>query len=196
LRHHQKTIILNDLDPTIAGIWEWLINVSKEDIQNLPNDINDLNDIDEPARSLIGFWFNKGSVAPASSPSAWMRSGKWPNQFWGQNIKQRIVDQLESIRYWKISNKSYEELDNQEATWFIDPPYQKQGKHYVKGNDINYEALAEWVGERKGQVIVCEQKGADWLPFEPFRSLKSLKSRHSSEVLFYMLNTDMNLPIS
>jgi 16S rRNA G966 N2-methylase RsmD len=116
-----------------------------------------------------------------------MRSGKWPSQFWGDQIQMRISEQMPLIKHWTITNKSYKDLENIEATWFIDPPYQNMGKHY-KFNDIDYNDLSEWCLSRKGQVIVCEQEGADWLPFETFRNLKSLKSKSSKEVAYVQLS--------
>jgi site-specific DNA-adenine methylase len=55
-----------------------------------------------------------------------------------------------------------------EATWFVDPPYNnKAGSHYKCGSkDIDYNNLAEWCRSRRGQVMVCENAGATWLPFE------------------------------
>ncbi len=51
------------------------------------------------------------------------------------------------------------------ATWFVDPPYQNMGKLY-KENKIDYQELGTYCRERLGQVMVCENEGADWLPFE------------------------------
>jgi hypothetical protein len=34
-------------------------------------------------------------------------------------------------------------------------------------NRLNYSELAAWCRSRPGQVIVCEEEGADWLPFRP-----------------------------
>jgi hypothetical protein len=50
------------------------------------------------------------------------------------------------------------------ATWFIDPPYVDGGKSY-RYSEIDYPKLAAWCLRLRGQVIVCERQGADWLPF-------------------------------
>lgn len=59
-----------------------------------------------------------------------------------------------------------------DATWFIDPPYRgRPGSHYRYGSKlIDYTNLAAWCQMLPGQVIVCEQHGADWLPFERLSS--------------------------
>jgi hypothetical protein len=41
------------------------------------------------------------------------------------------------------------------------------GGQFYKHHAINYEELAEWAKARRGQVIVCENGTADWLPFSP-----------------------------
>ena len=71
----------------------------------------------------------------------------------------------------------YRSAPDLEATWFVDPPYQPtrgmktgQGLGYAPGctsRELDYGELAEWCRSRRGQVIVCEQEGADWLPFRP-----------------------------
>lgn len=49
-----------------------------------------------------------------------------------------------------------------------DPPYERQGRHY-RTPPLDYDALAAWCRGRRGQVIACENHGAAWLPFVPFR---------------------------
>ena len=46
----------------------------------------------------------------------------------------------------------------------------------------DYEALADWCRSRRGQVIVCENVGADWLPFEPFITIKANESKSGGKV--------------
>jgi hypothetical protein len=184
LLHHRHDVLLVDADPTIANLWSWLICASQDEIRNLPDTVDDLSKIYEPARTLIGFWFVKGAVKPAPKPYAWARSGDWDDQFWGSAIKNRVASQLQYIRHWKVRHGCYSEIENEEATWFIDPPYIDAGKHYVCSY-VDYEHLAEWCKSRLGQVIVCEQAGADWLPFVDFRTVKALKARQSKEVVFY-----------
>ena len=72
-----------------------------------------------------------------------------------------------------------------EATWFIDPPYRVAGRHYRFGpDDIDYVSLGEWCRERPGLVIVCENAGADWLPFRPLDETKTTrKGKPSVEVV-------------
>ena len=83
-------------------------------------------------------------------------------------MKERVASQLEYIRHWTVIEGDYTAAPDVAATWFIDPPYQRTGdKIYVhKARDIDYRALAAWCRQRRGQVMVCENDGATWLPFK------------------------------
>jgi len=64
-------------------------------------------------------------------------------------------------------------LENVEATWFIDPPYEFGGHEYKCSNkNIDFDKLAEWCKERNGQAIVCENTKATWLPFKPMKEMQ------------------------
>ena len=165
-----------EMDPTIANVWRWLMTTTPEAVPALPllnpdDDLRQMTDLDPAARALIGLWLNKGMTAPCNRPSKWMRNplpGRLET-FWGDGIRERIARQLPLIADWSIIEGDYTQAPDIEATWLIDPPYQgTPGNRYRFGNSgIDYQALAEWCRTRRGQVIVCEQVGADWLPFEP-----------------------------
>jgi site-specific DNA-adenine methylase len=183
LRYPRRKILLIDKDPVIAALWEWLIEVPEREIAALPTKVDRLDEVDacDQAKSLIGFWLAKGSPRPVPRRYAWARTGNWDSQFWGAEIKDRIISQLRSIRHWECRCLDYLQVRNRDATWFVDPPYYGAGKHYSY-NEVDYDRLGLWCKDRKGQVIVCEQAGASWLPFAHFRNMKSLRSRQSHEV--------------
>jgi hypothetical protein len=178
--HHYwtKRIVLYEIDPVIAGLWNYLIQVKEDEIRSLPIHITDLREmgLTQEQRWLIGFWVNRGTTSPRNKPSvrAKRKTGRWarPKSHWGPTIKFLIASQLKYIRHWKIHNESYKNAPSIEATWFVDPPYVEAGKHY-KFHDIDYPALSQWCRNRKGQVIVCEAPGADWLPFRRFTIAKT-----------------------
>lgn len=187
LRYPQKKIILNDLDPVVAGVWDYLIRVSESEILALPTSVSHVDEIQcaVEAKHLIGFWLNKASATPCKQPSKWLRDGWRPNSSWGDAIKLRISSQLEYIRHWRIYNESYERMLDQYGTWFVDPPYEKWGHRY-KFHDIDYLRLADWCHSRQGQLIACEQDGANWLPFTDLGKIKATGRResHSKEVFY------------
>jgi hypothetical protein len=86
-----------------------------------------------------------------------------------------VAEQVPLIKHWTVIHGRYHDIADVEATWFIDPPYfGKAGSHYKHGSDgIDYADLGLWCRSRRGQVMVCENDGACWLPFEPFLKAKS-----------------------
>lgn len=193
-RYHDRRITLHETDPKIFGIWDFLLRASESDINSIPSSVGHVNEISGPqeARWLVGFWLNKATTTPHLTPSAWMRQGWRPNSQWGDAIKQRIASQLAHVRHWKILNRSYVEAENRRATWFIDPPYQGESGRRYSHNAIDFGALANYCRTRDGQVIVCEQAGADWLPFETFRTIKAVEGKHgkkkSHEVIYHRIS--------
>lgn len=177
-RHHTHDVVLVEKDPRIAALWRYLIKAKAEEIETLPligdgQSVDDL-DVEPSARDLIGFWLNKGATYPCKTPSAWMRSGIRPKSYWGKEIRTRIAESVGAISHWTVVEGEYTEAPTCDATWFIDPPYQKAGKLYRMGSDLlDFSKLGSWCQNRQGQVIVCENEGADWLPFQPFATIKS-----------------------
>ena len=85
-----------------------------------------------------------------------------------------MCEQLYKIKHWEIIQGDYIDIQNNECTWFIDPPYQYGGHAYKESNkNIDFSKLADWVQNRQGQVICCENNN-DWLPF------KRLKKPHGN----------------
>jgi hypothetical protein len=171
LRYPDRDVVLCEIDPILASLWRYLTRVTAAEILAIPdvaNDqtVDDLN-ICQEARWLVGFWLNKGAPGPRRSPSAWMRSGIRPGSYWGPEVRSILAKQVEHIRHWQIRHGDYREVSPLgRATWFIDPPYQLAGQHYRHGAaGIDFPALGQWCLAREGQVIVCENEGADWLPF-------------------------------
>jgi site-specific DNA-adenine methylase len=173
--HFERNVILYDCDPAIVALWNYLISTPKSEILKLPLLFTSTHNLDIPdaAKTLLGFWIARGRSTPAIVPSQWNRTGLYTTSFWSAEKRQRIAEQVEHIRHWKCYQRRYGNVPNTQATWFIDPPYQKQGHHY-KHSWIEYEDLACWVKTRSGQVIVTEQAGADWLPFTQFQQLRGV----------------------
>jgi hypothetical protein len=191
LRHASRKVVLCEIDPVLAGLWKYLISVSAEEIRKLPDigmdqTVDDLP-ICEEAKWLVGFWLNRGTSRPRRGPSRWMRDGIRPGSFWGERVRETVATQVEAIRHWQVFNCSYEECPvTHAATWFVDPPYEGVGHHYKFGSTgIDYIELATWCKSRPGQVIVCENDGATWLPFDHVAEVKTTRSdRRSIEVVW------------
>jgi hypothetical protein len=85
--------------------------------------------------------------------------------------------------------------DQGPATWFVDPPYEVAGRAY-RFHDIDYAHLGDWCRSRSGQVIVCENAGANWLPFRPFRTIKGLEGRRGGKKSVEVIWTNEEHPLS
>lgn len=172
LRYPDRRVFLVDANPQVAGTWSYLIGATEREIKALPDlpygvSVTELA-VPQEARWLIGWWLNKGQGRPHISHSAWSRTGKFQNQFWGPQIRERIASQLQFIRHWRVKCGQYYETSNVPATWFVDAPYQYDGGHAypASSRSIDYTDLASFCTSRAGQVIVCEGAAATWLPFE------------------------------
>jgi hypothetical protein len=171
LRYYYNEVILNDINPIIFGIWDYLIRVSEDEFNRLPLEFDNISQLKicQEAKWFIGFWLNKAHIQPCIRPSTWMKSKTRPNSYWGENVRMYLGKQLQYIRHWKIKNEHYEYLSNIEATWFVDPPYDSKAGKLYPYSDINYSDLAYHCKNWRGQVIACEQDGANWLPFRYFQ---------------------------
>lgn len=185
LRYPDRRVILFDKDPKICGVWHYLIHVSSNEIMRLPlmlpgESVNDLM-VPQEAKWLIGFWINPGSARPKVT-----MGGRRSNRAfgtWGEGPRQRLAEQVVALRHWQIFERDYSEVPNLKATWFIDPPYQCQGKQYA--NRISsYQDLADWSRQRLGKVMVCESKGANWMDFADLTNNVGATHRKTTEVLW------------
>ena len=192
LRYPERKVILCEVDPILAEVWKYLIRVKPKEILSIrdmkSNDSVDDLKICQEAKWLVGLWLNRGVVRPRKTPSKWMREGIRPGSFWGERVRATIASQVQSIRHWQIHNCSYTDFpDHKSATWFIDPPYQQAGQHYRFGSSlINYANLADWCRSRVGQVIVCENAGAVWLPFRRLAEVKTTRADRRSKEVFWL----------
>lgn len=187
-----RDVVLYESDPILVAVWEYLIHVEPDEILAIPDVPNDgrVADLDIPqaAKHLVGFWMNRGVATPRPAPGKWMRSGIRPGSFWGERARKTIAAQVPMIRKWQIHAGGYEAAPaDLEATWFIDPPYQAAGRHYRHGSKgIDFTMLGKWCRSRKGQVIVCENEGATWLPFRELAKTKTTRKEKPSHEVHWL----------
>lgn len=165
LKYWQNDVTLIDKYENVIKVWQWLKECSEDDINGLPrlkkgDDIRKMN-LSDAEFLFLSFACSAGSSSPRYTVS----------KFGEQNAKtlySNTLKHLHKIKHWEIKLGSYDELENVEATWFIDPPYQFGGHEYKHSNkQINFTELAEWCKTRRGQTIVCENTKANWLSFKP-----------------------------
>jgi len=180
LMYPDHEVTLCDLDHTIYSIWSWLINdASLSDIDRLPDlnvgdDIRDIKYLSQVERWFLGFAVSMGVAKPCNIVTK-------RSEHEITRLKKRTINYLPKIKHWIIKNQSFEELDNQESTWFVDPPYINGGQYY-RHSQIDYSLLCEWCKERKGQTIVCENDGAVWLPFTPLKPMQGMRHKKTEMI--------------
>ena len=175
----KKDVILIEKDPKVVQIWDWLINYATiNEITKLP----DLAVGEKSSEFLhiihaatkMAFAFKTIKVTPVLERN-------W-------EISKRVMaENLHKVKHWKIIQGDYSSAPDIEATWFIDPPYKGDGGMGYKfsSKQLDYIQLAEWALRRKGEVLFCEGKEGDYLPFQPLVELKGVAGKSSKEVLFY-----------
>lgn len=191
LRYPQNQVVLYEIDPIVVEVWRYLINAPEQEILSIPDvpmsgGLESLGLIQEQ-EWLVGFWLNRGVASPRKTPSRWMRDGIRPGSFWGERVRTTIAAQQKYIRHWTIIEKSYRECPiDLEATWFVDPPYQHAGQYYRFGSgQIDYHDLGAWVHSLKGQVMVCENDTATWLPFVSVGRTKTTRNGKRSAEAYW-----------
>lgn len=181
-------VTLVDKDHVLVEIWRYLIAATAEDILELP-DVEPGQDVREMglcdgAAWLIGFWLNRGSASPKRTRTEFSTRTDRAQLVWSDRARDRIAGDVHKVSHWQIIHGDFEQTPPSEATYFIDPPYIDKGRYYrVRLGPEDYSRLALWVRQLPGRQIVCEQDGADWLPFKSLASIKSTKGR-SLEVVW------------
>ena len=175
-----KRVRLYDLSEDVCAAWHWLIHCSDDDVRRLPDKLYcnaELHALPDGAKQVV-FW-NVGFAQQAFYPGLkkwylnYTNKGIKPDnkaRFWRESIKELIIRQKPRIRDWTIDCLHYNKVPiEDEAHWHVDPPYQGYpGRLYKHSSKkIDYAHLAEWCRSLPGAVDVCEQYGADWLPFRP-----------------------------
>lgn len=185
LKYFDRDILLMDKYEVVIKTWQWLQQCSEQDILNLPDlyklkkgfDLRELK-LSEGETLFLGLNAAVASTAPRFKISMFAaEQGGMKTYF------KRVAKNIWKIKHWKIKLGCYTELENETATWFIDPPYQNGGHAYVK-NKIDFIALAKWCRERNGQTIVCENTKADWLPFNPVTKFKGAAKARTTEAIW------------
>lgn len=165
--HHMPCrIILIERDPAIAQLWRDVLAVTPARLRETDRALLE-NRTRDPFLMFIagGAGVNRWIAGEDYAVTPWMHS-HWPG------IRRRIATVARHADRFTIIEGDYTEAPDIAATWFIDPPYEPlstmAGDVYRHGaDDLDYTELGDWCRSRRGQVIVCEQHPASWLPFRP-----------------------------
>lgn len=193
LKYFDRDILLVDKYEIVVKVWNWLQKCSYNDIINLPRltkgmDIRTLS-LSEDELNFVGFMAGVAQGCPRMIVSPFAAIHFEESR---QSKYKTVADQLHKIRHWVIKQDSFENIPNDTATWFIDPPYQYGGQHqYKHGNkQLDFIKIASFCKERKGHVIVCENTKADWLDFVPLKKIQGAANSFTTEAIWSNIPTN------
>lgn len=182
-----KHVKLYDVSPDIFDLWSWLIGCSVEEISRIPDSFDNYSEVlslERGPQLLVRFWIAKGRAEPSGALSPWYF--QWRNshdcRVWGAAVKRRIINQKPKIEHWTIERKAWWEIELVPAHWHVDPPYNNEAGSRYPHHDIDFVALAKWCRNLPGDVDVCENVGASWLPFEPLYEVVTSRGRRNGVV--------------
>jgi site-specific DNA-adenine methylase len=191
LKYFDREILLVDKYETIIKIWQWLQKCSPDDIRKLPR-MKQGEHVDnfiwdcQEAKDLMGFVI--GFITESPRKTGTIRLTQRPNHV--NYTLNRIANNLYKIKHWEIKCDTYENIPNQNATWFVDPPYQFGGHCYKESSkNIDFESLKNWCISRTGQIIVCESSKATWMDFKLIGSHKT-RTGFQKEAIWSNFKTD------
>jgi hypothetical protein len=173
--------VLIDADTLVVEMWRWLLGMEPADLWDYPPPVEG-----ERTKDLmyLACMVSSGSWNRRAADLDYVITPWMARDFYHR--RQVMAQTLSAVRgRVAIQHGDYTEAPTREATWFIDPPYQREGIHYSLGNRLDFEALGEWARSRQGQVIVCETVGADWMDFEPHVSNQTVTNVTSIEAVWY-----------
>ena len=196
-----KRVILIEKDPRVVATWHRVLAMTPQELLDYP-----IPAVGEPSRDFLVM------TAATSSASAGVTTLK---------VTDRVVDVMPGMlrkmaallplakERVEVVLGDYRDAPNLEATWFIEPPYRvteqragsplQQGMGYAKGCNaasLDYDELGAWCRERRGQRIVCEQEGADWLPFRPTGRARTANSLNKATGEVVWLDPEYQLELA
>jgi hypothetical protein len=168
-----RSVWINDIDPITGSIWQFLLSPDAGEWiqQHWPPAVQPGGTYRSylPDRSPTGLIelfraeANQGTQGARSVHDIITSMGAkcWPR------TKGKLLEIIPEISHWRFTQRDYREIHPVDATYFIDPPYSNPaGDWYRFGTrQMDYEALSEWTLGLPGFKIVCENVGAQWLPF-------------------------------
>lgn len=183
LHRKGRSVWLNDLDSRTYSIWKFLTSPEACDIVEtfVPDSVVAGQKISEiiPAEldGLVEICRAEANQGTQGAKGVHDQITSMGAKCW--KVKRKLREVIPEVANWKITNASYDDLANVEAAWFVDPPYSNKAGARYRTSNIDYDQLGWWVLGRRGQVICCENYGANWLPFNKLEHPRvSIRSRY------------------
>lgn len=185
-RYWEREVWINDADPQTFAIWQFLTSHNAGDtIERLvPSSVQAgfrVTDLipDDAHPGLVGLLqaeANQGTQGTGPGRNVITDRGA---AIWTRRLKRKLLDVVvPRVKHWAVTNDHYREMPDLVATWFVDPPYANAAGARYRTHDVDFNELADWCQDRVGLVIVCENEGATWLPFQVVSDRRGFKSDH------------------
>lgn len=192
LRYFERDITLVDKSNMVINVWKYLQQCSINDIKGLPIYPRGHRLLREDFDCDGQYDLMRFIIAQASYGGNNIVS-KWGALRFKNNIRKILLNH-HKIKHWNFICGDYIDLPNETATWFIDAPYFKGGHKYPQSNKkIDFMELSHWCKSRSGQVIVCENISATWLPFDPIKDIQGVAHK-TTEAMWTNFQTRYNNP--
>jgi 16S rRNA G966 N2-methylase RsmD len=190
-----RRVVLIEKDPRVVHTWLRLLQMSADDLRAFPDPVEGETTTD----FLVMTSAASNAIASCKSMTVTARQASY-----FRGMLRQMGPLLEAVKAKvEVVLGDYHEArwcvpQGTEATWFVDPPYmigerspngniRPQGAGYAKGcgaASLDYAELGAWCRSLPGQRIVCEQDGADWLPFRHLRGSRDSMGRMAAEVVW------------
>jgi site-specific DNA-adenine methylase len=179
----RRDVWLNDLDPRTYSIWNFLTSPEARAIVEayVPETVEPGMKVTDfiPAAypGLIEYCRAEANQGTQGAKGVHNQITSMGAKCW--KVRRKALEVIPEVSHWQVTNYDYRNLHNVEATWFVDPPYSNAAGSRYRTSAIDYEHLGWWCLNRRGQVIVCENAGADWMEFQPMEHPRvSIRSRY------------------
>lgn len=167
-------VVLVEKDPRVVELWQRLLAMTPEEVLAIP--------VPPVGSETADFFYMTTATSNGVAVSRRMTVTKRMPELVDM-MKRRVAGLLPHVqgRVDLIAGDYRDAPRLDEATYFVDPPYQPhpakatssrthcaQGLGYARGCDascLDFADLGRWVEDLPGHVIAVEQEGADWLPF-------------------------------
>ena len=181
-------VIIVEKDIRVVGLWHRLLSMSAAAIRDLKDPVAGERSTD----LLVAF---AGGRTTRDTPDDFIVSPRMSQRF--RPMVNRIASVVDGCRHFEVICGDYRDAPDVDAYWFIDPPYAptegrwdrtRGGRYRHSNQDIDFAELSRWCRSRRGDALVCEQHGADWMPWT--HSIDAIDGDHKSygEVFWFAEN--------
>lgn len=191
--------LLVEKDERVVAVWKMLLGMSAEEMLNYP-----VPEIGETTDDMFLMTSTASNGVAATNIMTVTRRLVRNIGFMKRRVA-KILGAGVGARIEVVHGEYYSAPD-EDATWFIDPPYTSPlrekspragGNGYAFGcraADLDFEKLGRWCRTRRGQAMVCEYADATWLPFRRLYGTANGLGKRYSEGIWTNAPRTLNVP--